>query len=87
MKKATKSTVRGRAKARGVHTRLLSDTVQSMRTHGQVVPVLLRRTGTHRYKIVDGLHRIEALKVLGQLKVIAQVDGEIIEVGVHQCSL
>lgn len=46
---------------------------KSMRERGQVNPILIRRTGTHRYRLIDGLQRIQSLKRVGQTTVFAVI--------------
>ena len=43
---------------------------ESMLAHGQEVPVLVREDG-RRYVLVEGLHRLEACKALGETTVAA----------------
>ena len=45
---------------------LVVDTIaESMLEEGQLTPILLRADG-QRYVLVEGLHRLEALKALGE---------------------
>ena len=43
---------------------------ESMLAHGQEVPILVREDGS-RYVLVEGLHRLEACKALGEATVLA----------------
>jgi sulfiredoxin len=43
---------------------------ESMLAHGQEAPVLVREDG-RRYVLVEGLHRLEACKALGETTVAA----------------
>jgi sulfiredoxin len=43
---------------------------QSMLEEGQRTPILVRRDG-ERFVLVEGLHRLEACKALGETKILA----------------
>jgi sulfiredoxin len=43
---------------------------ESMLAHGQEAPILVREDGS-RYVLVEGLHRLEACKALGETTVLA----------------
>ena len=51
---------------------------QSMLEFGQQTPILVRRDGT-RFVIVEGLHRLEACKALGD----ETVDGYLVQAAKH----
>ncbi len=42
---------------------------QSILAEGQKIPILVRKDG-ERYVLVEGLHRLEALKALGETTIV-----------------
>jgi len=50
-------------------SRLVEEIAQSMLEVGQQTPILVRRDGA-RYVLVEGLHRLEACKALGEATIL-----------------
>ena len=48
----------------------VEEIAQSMLEEGQRTPILVRRDG-ERFVLVEGLHRLEACKALGETKILA----------------
>ena len=53
---------------------VVDDIAESMLENGQLTPILVRR-GKDRYVLVEGLHRLEACKALGE----ETIDGMIVQ--------
>jgi len=53
-------------------SRLVEEIAQSMLEVGQQTPILVRRDGA-RYVLVEGLHRLEACKALGEATILGYV--------------
>ncbi len=53
-----------------LNPRTVEDIAQSMLEVGQRTPILVRRDG-ERFVLVEGLHRLEACKALGETKILA----------------
>ena len=51
---------------------------ESMLTKGQEAPILVRQDGT-RYVLVEGLHRLEAARALGETTIV----GYLVQVAKH----
>ena len=49
--------------------RRVDEIAQSMRVNGQTTPILLRPDGA-RFVLIEGLHRLEAAKALGEKTII-----------------
>ena len=56
----------------------LVDLIDSMRTHGQQIPILVQRIGPDEYRVIYGRRRIAAARALGQKvrALITQMDDE-----------
>jgi len=56
----------------------LSDLIDSMRAHGQQIPILVQRIGPEEYRVIYGRRRIAAARALGQKvrALITQMDDE-----------
>jgi ParB-like chromosome segregation protein Spo0J len=53
-------------------SRLVEEIAQSMLEVGQQTPILVRRDGA-RYVLVEGLHRLEACKALGEATILGYI--------------
>ena len=53
-------------------SRVVEEIAQSMLEVGQQTPILVRRDGA-RYVLVEGLHRLEACKALGEATILGYV--------------
>lgn len=51
---------------------VVSDIAESMLEKGQLTPILVRN-GQDRYVLIEGLHRLEALKALGEETVVGSI--------------
>jgi sulfiredoxin len=66
-------------KRRGtLDAKLVSNIAESILAEGQQTPILVRRDGA-RYVLVEGLHRLEACKALGE----TTIKGYIVQVRKH----
>jgi sulfiredoxin len=52
-----------------LNPKLVQEIAESMLEHGQETPILVRRDG-ERLVLVEGLHRLEACKALGETTII-----------------
>jgi len=48
---------------------IVNEIAESMLQNGQLIPILVRRDG-ERFVLVDGFHRLEACKALGEKTVV-----------------
>ena len=53
----------------GLKPAIVQEIAQSIMERGQQTPILVRRDGD-RYVLVEGLHRLEACKALGEATVV-----------------
>lgn len=53
-------------------TAVVSEIAESMLEKGQLTPILVR-SGKDRYVLIEGLHRLEACKALGEETVIGSI--------------
>jgi ParB-like chromosome segregation protein Spo0J len=51
-----------------LNMQVVAELAESILDHGQEVPILLRRDH-ERYVLVEGLHRLEACRALGELEI------------------
>ena len=51
---------------------VVTEIAESMLENGQRTPILVRN-GQNRYVLVEGLHRLEALKALGEETVVGSI--------------
>jgi len=51
----------------------VKELAESIRDQGQLQPILVRQVSGSKYKLLDGEHRLEAIKLLGQTTIVAQV--------------
>ena len=58
--------------------KVVDEIAESMLEKGQLTPILVRRDGA-RFVLVEGLHRLEACKALGEETVV----GMIVQVRLH----
>ena len=49
--------------------KVVNEIAESMLENGQLIPILVRRDGD-RFVLVDGFHRLEACKALGEKTVV-----------------
>jgi len=49
--------------------KVVNEIAESMLQNGQLIPILVRRDGD-RFVLVDGFHRLEACKALGEKTVV-----------------
>jgi len=56
----------------------LGDLIDSMRAHGQQIPILVQRLGPHEFRVIYGRRRIAAARALGQpvRALVTQMDDE-----------
>jgi sulfiredoxin len=52
--------------------KVVEEIAESMLEVGQQTPILVRRDGT-RYVLVEGLHRLEACKALGEATILGYI--------------
>lgn len=60
------------ARRKTLNPETVATLAQSILAEGQKVPILIRPDG-NRYVLVEGLHRLEALKALGETTVIGTI--------------
>jgi sulfiredoxin len=58
--------------------KIVNDIAESILVDGQQTPILVRRDG-NRYVLIEGLHRLEACKALGE----STIKGYIVQVRRH----
>ncbi len=51
---------------------VVSEIAESMLEQGQLTPILVRRDG-ERFVLVEGLHRLEACRALGEETIVAKL--------------
>jgi ParB-like chromosome segregation protein Spo0J len=61
-----------------LNRKVVNEIAESMLEKGQLTPILVRR-GRERFVLVEGLHRLEACKALGE----ATVEGFIVQARQH----
>ena len=52
-----------------LNSKVVDEIAESMLEKGQLIPILVRRDGD-RFVLIDGLHRLEACKALGEKTVV-----------------
>ena len=55
-----------------VNMKVVNEIAESMLEEGQLTPILVRR-GRERFVLVEGLHRLEACKALGEETVVGMI--------------
>ena len=61
-----------------LNAQVVSDLAESILQQGQQIPIQVRKDG-ERFVLVEGLHRLEACKALGE----ATIDGYLVQARLH----